>query len=62
MKPAIQSKTLWLNGVLLLAFALIELAAMTFEFFMPEWVYASMIFGSSAGNYILRYFTNEPIR
>lgn len=62
MKPKSKSKTLWLNGALMLLFAILEIAAMTFELFLPQWIYAAMLFVSSAGNLILRFYTSEPIR
>ncbi len=61
MKKAHKSKTLWWNGILLLALGLIELAAQTFSAFIPPVVYAGLVFVSSAGNMILRYKTTEPI-
>lgn len=61
MKKAHQSKTLWWNGILLLALGLIELAAQTFSAYIPPAAYAGMVFVSSAGNMILRYKTTEPI-
>ncbi len=62
MKKAHQSKTLWWNGVLVLILALIELAAQTFSTVIPPIAYAVMVFISSAGNMVLRFFTSEPIR
>jgi hypothetical protein len=54
------SKTLWLNGGLILVFGLIELAATTFP--VPPIVYSTMIFISGAGNMILRFYTSEAIK
>ena len=61
MKKAHRSKTLWWNGALILALGLLELGAQTFATFIPPIAYAGMIFVSSAGNMILRFFTSEPI-
>ena len=61
MKKARQSKTLWWNGILLLALGLIELAAQTFSAYIPPIAYAGLIFVSSAGNMVLRFYTKEPI-
>ena len=61
VKPAVKSKTLWWNAVLILSLGLIELAATTFQFFISPIVYAGLIFVSSAGNMILRFKTTEPI-
>lgn len=60
MKQKRKSKTLWLNGVLVLMLGLIELAATTFP--VPPIVYSTMIFISSAGNMILRFYTSEAIK
>jgi hypothetical protein len=54
------SKTLWLNGFLVLILGLIELAATAFT--VPPIVYSTMIFISSAGNMILRFYTSEAIK
>ena len=62
MKKAHRSKTLWWNGALILALGLIELGAQTFATFIPPIVYAGLIFVSSAGNMVLRFFTSEPIQ
>ena len=62
MKQKRHSKTLWLNGGLILVFGLIELAAVTFSLFIPQIVYAGMIFTSGAGNMILRFYTSEAIK
>ena len=61
MKKAHRSKTLWWNGALILALGLLELGAQTFATFIPPIAYAGMIFVSSAGNMVLRFFTSEPI-
>ena len=61
MKKAHRSKTLWWNGALILALGLLELGAQTFATFIPPMAYAGMIFVSSAGNMVLRFFTSEPI-
>jgi len=61
VKKAHRSKTIWWNGFLILALALLELAAQTFSMFIPPIAYAGMIFVSSAGNMILRFQTKEPI-
>ena len=60
MKRKRDSKTLWLNGLLVLILGLIELAATTFP--VPLIVYSTMIFISSAGNMILRFYTSEAIK
>jgi len=57
-----QSKTLWWNGALILALGLLELAAQTFAMFIPPIAYAGLIFVSSAGNMILRFYTSEAIK
>ncbi len=62
MKKAHRSKTLWWNGALILALGLLELGAQTFATFIPPIAYAGMIFVSSAGNMVLRFFTSEPIQ
>ncbi len=62
MKKARRSKTLWWNGALILALGLLELGAQTFATFIPPIAYAGMIFVSSAGNMVLRFFTSEPIQ
>lgn len=62
MKRAHRSKTLWWNGALILALGLLELGAQTFATFIPPIAYAGMIFVSSAGNMVLRFFTSEPIQ
>ena len=61
VKKAYKSKTLWWNGALILALGLLELGAQTFSMFIPPIAYAGMIFVSSAGNLILRFYTSEPI-
>ena len=60
MKLKRKSKTLWLNGLLVLILGLIELAATTFP--VPQLVYSTMIFISGAGNMILRFYTSEAIK
>lgn len=62
MKKAHRSKTLWWNGVLILALGLLELGAQTFATFIPPIAYAGLIFVSSAGNIVLRFYTKEPIQ
>jgi hypothetical protein len=62
VKKAHRSKTLWWNGALILALGLLELGAQTFATFIPPIAYAGMIFVSSAGNMVLRFFTSEPIQ
>ncbi len=62
MKKARRSKTLWWNGALILALGLLELGAQTFAMFIPPIAYAGLIFVSSAGNMVLRFFTSEPIQ
>ncbi len=62
MKKAHRSKTLWWNGALILALGLLELGAQTFATFIPPIAYAGLIFVSSAGNMVLRFFTSEPIQ
>lgn len=62
MKKAHRSKTLWWNGALILALGLLELGAQTFAMFIPPIAYAGLIFVSSAGNMVLRFFTSEPIQ
>jgi hypothetical protein len=62
VKKARRSKTLWWNGALILALGLLELGAQTFAMFIPPIAYAGMIFVSSAGNMVLRFFTSEPIQ
>ncbi len=62
MKLKRQSKTLWWNGLLVLILAIIELAAQTFSMFIPPIAYAGLIFVSSAGNMILRFYTSEAIK
>ena len=62
MKRARRSKTLWWNGALILALGLLELGAQTFATFIPPIAYAGLIFVSSAGNMVLRFFTSEPIQ
>ncbi len=62
MKRAVHSRTLWLNGSIVLLLGLIELAAQTFSMFIPPIAYAVMVFISSAGNMILRFYTSEAIK
>jgi len=62
MKLKRKSKTLWLNGVVVLTLGLIELGAQVFAMHIPQIVFAGLIFVSGAGNMILRFFTSEPIR
>ncbi len=62
MKLKRQSKTLWLNGLLVLILGLIELAAQTFSTVIPPIAYAVMVFISSAGNMVLRFYTSEAIK
>jgi hypothetical protein len=62
VKLARKSKTLWLNGCLVLVLGLLELAAQTFSMFIPPLAYAGLIFVSSAGNMILRFYTSESIK
>ena len=62
MKQKRHSKTLWWNGALILALGLLELAAQTFSMFIPPLAYAVLIFISSAGNMILRFYTSEAIK
>jgi len=62
VKRARRSKTLWWNGALILALGLLELGAQTFATFIPPIAYAGLIFVSSAGNMVLRFFTSEPIQ
>ena len=62
MKKAHRSKTLWWNGALILALGLLELGAQTFAMFIPPIAYAGLIFVSSAGNMILRFYTSEAIK
>ena len=62
MKKARRSKTLWWNGALILALGLLELGAQTFATFIPPIAYAGLIFISSAGNMILRFYTSEAIK
>ncbi len=62
MKKAHRSKTLWWNGALILALGLLELAAQAFSTVLPPIAYAGLIFVSSAGNMVLRFFTSEPIQ
>ena len=62
MKQKRKSKTLWLNGILVLILAIIELAAQTFSTFIPPIAYAGLIFVSSAGNMVLRFYTSEAIK
>jgi hypothetical protein len=62
VKQKRKSKTLWLNGILVLILAIIELAAQTFSTVIPPLAYAVLIFISSAGNMILRFKTTEPIK
>jgi hypothetical protein len=62
VKKARRSKTLWWNGALILALGLLELGAQTFAMFIPPIAYAGLIFVSSAGNMVLRFFTSEPIQ
>jgi hypothetical protein len=62
VKKAHRSKTLWWNGALILALGLLELGAQTFAMFIPPIAYAGLIFVSSAGNMVLRFFTSEPIQ
>ena len=62
MKLKRQSKTLWWNGILVLILAIIELAAQTFSAVIPPIAYAVMVFISSAGNMILRFYTSEAIK
>ena len=62
MKRARRSKTLWWNGALILALGLLELGAQTFATFIPPIAYAGLIFVSSAGNMILRFYTSEAIK
>ena len=61
MKQKRHSKTLWLNGAFVLVLGLIELAANTFSVFIPPIVYSSMLFISSAGNLVLRFYTSKGI-
>jgi len=62
VKKARRSKTLWWNGALILALGLLELGAQTLAMFIPPIAYAGLIFVSSAGNMVLRFFTSEPIQ
>ena len=62
MKRKRDSKTLWWNGALILALGLLELGAQTFATFIPPIAYAGLIFVSSAGNMVLRFYTKEPIQ
>jgi hypothetical protein len=62
VKRAVHSRTLWLNGSIVLLLGLIELAAQTFSMFIPPIAYAVMVFISSAGNMILRFYTSEAIK
>lgn len=62
MKQKRKSKTLWWNGALILALGLLELAAQTFSTVIPPIAYAVMVFISSAGNMILRFYTSEAIK
>jgi len=62
VKKARRSKTLWWNGALVLVLGLLELGAQTFATSIPPIAYAGLIFVSSAGNMVLRFFTSEPIR
>lgn len=62
MKQKRHSKTLWWNGALILALGLLELAAQTFSMFIPPIAYAGLIFVSSAGNMVLRFYTSEAIK
>ncbi len=62
MKLARKSKTLWLNGCLVLLLGLLELAAQTFSTVIPPLAYAVLIFISSAGNMVLRFYTSEAIK
>ena len=62
MKQKRHSKTLWWNGALILALGLLELGAQTFATFIPPIAYAGLIFVSSAGNMILRFYTSEAIK
>jgi hypothetical protein len=62
VKKAHRSKTLWWNGALILALGLLELAAQAFSTVLPPIAYAGLIFVSSAGNMVLRFFTSEPIQ
>jgi hypothetical protein len=62
VKRARRSKTLWWNGALILALGLLELGAQTFAMFIPPIAYAGLIFISSAGNMILRFYTSEAIK
>ena len=62
MKLKRQSKTLWLNGCLVLVLGLLELAAQTFSTVIPPIAYAVMVFISSAGNMVLRFYTSEAIK
>jgi len=62
VKRARRSKTLWWNGALILALGLLELGAHTFSMFIPPIAYAVIVFISSAGNMVLRFYTSEPIR
>jgi hypothetical protein len=62
VKRARRSKTLWWNGALILALGLLELGAQIFATFIPPIAYAGLIFVSSAGNMVLRFFTSEPIQ
>jgi len=62
VKKKRSSKTLWLNGVMLLLLSLLELAAGTFQMMIPQGTYAIMLFVSNAGSMILRFYTSEPIR
>jgi hypothetical protein len=62
VKLARKSKTLWWNGILVLILAIIELAAQTFSTVIPPIAYAVMVFISSAGNMVLRFYTSEAIK
>ena len=61
MKRAIHSKTLWLNGSIVLLLGLIELAAATFSVYLPPIAYSILIFISGAGNMALRCYTNQQL-
>jgi len=62
VKKKRSSKTLWLNGVMLLLLSLLELGAGTFQMMIPQGTSAIMLFVSNAGSMILRFYTSEPIR
>jgi len=62
VKRAVHSRTLWLNGSIVLLLGLIELAAATFSVYLPPIAYSILIFISGAGNMILRFYTSEAIK